>query len=269
MTHDTNIKKVISVSMNRSGSTFFVTTLSTLPNIVGDYEIQVVNDIPTPFHRSLCDQSVEEIFSSIVGNQKNINVCVSKIVIAPQHEFSFSRALPLLLAELQKMSIVVVIIRPWYEQFYSKYLGGGHLTSDANRLPANLKNFYAEKDFFEKRFEMHKRNLDAEHLIQDLKKREEISLNLLDPISRLDNSILLEYENLSRFLKSFALENTELSHCEIENYVNNAPTKKLYSPLDENVFLNFSEIKKIRDFWNKKYLENMSFLKDNAKAVFE
>lgn len=255
--------------MNRSGSTFFVTTLSTLPNIVGDYEIQVANDIPTPFHRSLWDQSLEEILSSIVGEQKNINIGVSKIVIAPQHEFSFPEALHLLLEELQKMSLVVVIIRPWYEQFYSKYLGGGHLTADADRLPTNLKNFYADKEFFERRFEMNKRNLDVEHLMKDLKKREEISFNLLDPICQLDNSILLEYKNLSRFLKIFASENTELSQGEIESYVTNAPTKKLYSPLDENVFLNFAEIKKIKDFWNKKYIENMSFLKDNATTVFE
>lgn len=255
--------------MNRSGSTFFVTTLSTLPNISGDYEIQITHDVPTPFHRSLWKHPLEEIFSSIVSEKKYTKVGVSKIVIAPQHKFSVQEALPLLLEQLKKMSLVVVIVRPWYEQFYSKYLGGGHLTDDANRLPKNLKNFYAMKEIFEERFEMSKRNLDEEHLIRDLTKREEISLNILDPISRLENSVLVEYKTLNDFLKSFASKCCKLSQNEIENYMNNTPTKKLYSPTDEDLFYNLSEIKKIKDIWNVKYLENLRLLKQNANKVFE
>ena len=264
-----NIKKCVCVSMNRSGSTFFVSTLSTTPEIIGDYEIQVINDVPTPFHRSLQEFSLEEIFDSIVSTQKNITMGVSKIVIAPQHVFSFHKALPLLLKELGKIDSVVVIVRSWYEQFYSKYLGGGHLTNEKDRLPPNLRNFYAGPEFFSKRFTMDRRELNLEKCIEDLSKREAIQLKLLDPICRLENSILLEYENIHAFLKSFLREYSELSEHQIENYVTNSPTKKLSSPSDVDLFLNISEVQKIKNAWNIKYLNNISSMKRNANQVFE
>lgn len=269
MNNYSDVNKVCSVSMNRSGSTFFVTTLSTVPGFAGDFEIQVAKEIPSPMHRSLWENSLREIHDSIVFGQKNIRSSVSKIVIAPQHEFSFQSALPLLLRELQKMSSVVVIIRPWYEQFYSKYLGGGHLTSEPDRLPKYIKISHTNKKFFEERFEMSERELSVEHLLKDLKKREKISSNLLGPISRLENATLVEYKNIHAFLKSFIGEYTELSHDKIDNYVTGSPTKKLHSPSDEDLFLNFSEISKIKDYWNSKYLENVLFLKNNANSVFE
>ena len=117
--------------MNRSGSTFFVTTLSTLPSIVGDYEINVTYDTPTPFHRSLWEHPLEGIFSSI------------------------------------------------------------------------------------------------------------------------------------------ASEHTELSRDEIENFVSNSPTIKIKKPTDEDLLVNFCEIKKLKHIWNLKYLENMKLLKQNANKLFE
>ena len=105
-------------------------------------------------------------------------------------------------------------------------------------------------------------------MIKDLKKREEISSNLLDPISKLQNSIVVEYKDLKEFLKSFASEHTELSRDEIETFVSNSPTKKLRSPTDEDLFVNFSEIKELKQIWNFKYLENMKLLKQNANNVF-
>lgn len=264
-----NIKKCVCVSMNRSGSTFFVSTLSATPKIIGDYEIQVVNDVPTPFHRSLQKFSLREIFDSIVSTKKNIAMGVSKIVIAPQHVFSFHKALPLLLKELGKIDLVVVIVRSWHEQFYSKYLGGGHLTYEKDKLPPNLRNFYIESEFFDKRFTMNRRELNLEKYIEDLSKREVIQLKLLDPICRLQNSILLEYENIHPFLKSFLREYSDLSKNQIENYVTNSPTIKLSSPPDADLFINFPEVQKIKNSWNIKYLNNISSMKRNANQVFE
>ena len=68
------------------------------------------------------------------------------------------------------MSSVVVIIRPWYEKFYSNYLGGSHLTSEPDRLLKYMKISHVNEAFFEKRFEMSKRKLNFEHLLKDLEK---------------------------------------------------------------------------------------------------
>lgn len=263
------IRKCVSVSMNRSGSTFFVSTLANIPKIVGDFEIQVVDDVPTHSHRSLQNFSLEEIFNSIFLTQKNITMGVSKIVISPDHIFSYNKTLSLLLKELLKIDQVVVIIRPWFEQFYSKYLGGGHLTNNKNMLPFHLRNFYSNPDLFAKRFYMDRRELNLEECLKDLGRREEIQLKLLDPICKLKNSILIEYKNIHAYLKSFLREYFDLSETQIENFVVNSPTIKLSSPSEQDLFLNISEVQKIKNFWNIKYLNNIVSMKANANQVFE
>ena len=262
-------RKIICVSLNRSGSTFFVSTLANLPKIAGDYEIQVVDDVPTSSHLSLQSNSLENIYKKIKSNKTNLDFLVSKIVLAPQHKFKPEQVLSLLKRELSTVDSVIIILRSWYEQFFSKYLGGGHFSESKSKLPEKLREFYSEKDIFENRFKLRKKVLNINECVDDLKKREFIQTKILKGISSLPNTTFVEYKDLSKYIFKFISQNTNLEKNMIKEYIINSPTKKLISPKDSDIFTNIEEINKIKFEWQNKYEENINTIKNFSKFYFK
>ena len=250
------MKKIITLSLNRSGSTFFISTLSNLSNCYGDFEINMTEEIPTNTHRSLIKTNIYQIFNELAEQNKNANIICSKIVLAPQHDFNIKKSLEILKHELKKIEKIIIILRPWYEQFFSKYIGAGHFSTNKNNLPKYMREFYIDDiDILKDRCKHRKTELDISLFKKSMNRRMEIQSDLLHPISTMENAITIQYKNIHQYLISMILELTEMNKAQAELIVKNAPTKKLsgYYPNEQELFSNFEEVLKLKDFYNLSY----------------
>ena len=71
----------------------------------------------------------------------------------------------------------------------------------------------------------------------------------------MENAITIKYKNIHQYLISLILELTEMNKAQAELIVKNAPTKKLsgYYPNEQELFSNFEELLKLKDFYNLSY----------------
>ena len=69
---------------------------------------------------------------------------------------------------------------------------------------------------------------------------------------------------------SLILKNTEMNKAQAELIVKNSPTKKLsgYYPNEQELFSNFDELLKFKDFWNLSYEKTLMKFLIKSNKVF-
>ena len=119
-----------------------------------------------------------------------------------------------------------------------------------------MREFYIDDiDILKDRCKLRKTELDISLFKKSMNRRMEIQSDLLHPISTMENAITIQYKNIHQYLISMILELTEMNKAQAELIVKNAPTKKLsgYYPNEQELFSNFEEVLKLKDFYNLSY----------------
>jgi len=265
------MRNCVSISLNRSGSTFFMTTMNTFPNVVRDLEINLTPGTKTSLHRSLSDQSLQDIFDEIANGQTDVPVdslVVSKIVVAPQHALDMQQAYSLLTSSLKSVDFALVILRPWFDQFLSKYLGGGHLSNSPAKLPPKIRKAYNTQAHFSERLQRKKAVLNLEILQNELQTRMALQERLFHPLADFANIRFASYAKLKDCMADLARLHVPSAGdaISITERIENSPTQKLPSPDIRDLFVNAADVLEIRKQWDDEYFQCVEGLASGIRA---
>jgi hypothetical protein len=250
----TGRRNFITLSGNRCGSTWLQFMFNCLPDVSADFEAQLVNEVPTSFHIALksAQTNLYNIFDKLADDSK-CQIAGTKLVVPPSHLLNFSD-IEFLRNTIDKNTAIIQIGRKYLDSCLSKLRNAGHLQNDNGMSPPKHTQQWLRKDPPLSITE--KISVDLEWLKNDLEIRlrhDELFLCLAEDLRKYT---YVEYNDIKhKFSSLVAFIGSQASDIEISEILSAPPTKKLPNWNVEESILNFSEINKIGDIYERHRIE--------------
>ncbi|SBT16329.1 hypothetical protein MGA5115_00409 [Marinomonas gallaica] len=238
------MKKFVTISGNRAGSTWYQHMMNSIKGVSSDYEAQLEMNVPTPQHLPLLKESfsLENILESLASEEQS-HVVGTKIVLPGIRRYTDSdfEFLKRILSDYH----IIHIGRDYFDSYYSKFLNRGHLLNEQGRKPAKHTKYWLSK---EEKNTFVPREIDLKELEKDLSNRLNNEKLILKHLKTKKNYQHIEYDKIPEFFIDSALKICkEIDKKSLEEALKSPSTKKHKEIKKSDSINNYSQVIEIEN----------------------